>query len=169
MSRGGTRKGAGRKPALSRREGLRIGGECERLWREKSERAALERAAKRLKKHDIADIRKGFSDVPPGAARETVLKWSRNPGTIPDDPETLSEAAHDLHDARKSLDEIGRFRTEAMTRPQRAGDDVIRAAMKLESRESNRLSARMVRRCWDEFRKFERQAIAQRKQVSDDI
>jgi hypothetical protein len=147
---GGKRSGAGRKPSLSFWERMRIGGLCEEKWRATSEAAAL--SAFQAQPHiiDVQEEQNRLMKIP------VKLRGSQKP--LPDGltvAETIEEVSQEI-DAILSSAGASRYVSIPIRRPQGAKEGVLEEVFVLVSGiPSQKISKRMVKKCWDEFRSVE--------------
>jgi hypothetical protein len=132
---GGSRIGAGRKRQLTIYQRVRIGTVCEY----KSRLIAEQRAESRGASH-------------PNAAKIQKLqeKMSGKRGRFAD-----RRFPWDVATISRQLDKIGRRSTIGLRRPKGVRADILReVAAEVYRAERIRITARMVRRCWTEYRQF---------------
>ena len=158
MPRGGKRAGAGRKPerTFSLLERFRIGGHCERLWREAckeneekaiSERLGIVRAA--WAKAGLVDGDEHLEDeyledVDSALCEDQGISWEDAPW----------EDAVLGRFRRKKINRVVEIRPK---RPKGLHNSIIKQVAKEETRRlGRRVSERMVLECWKEFRRFEK-------------
>lgn len=149
---GGKRSGAGRKPSLSFWERMDIGCLCETKWRAMSETASL--SAFQAQPHiiDVQEEQNRLINIP--------VKLRGGQERLPDGltvAETLEEVSREID---VTLQEAGTSRLVSvpLRRPQGAKQKVLEeVAALLRQAEGKKLTNRMIKTCWDEFRALERE------------
>jgi hypothetical protein len=185
MGRGGARPGAGRKPALTFFERTLVGGLCEDICLKRAKNVAKGKIAvqvdNRLRRSgmDIDEERPYIKNIPyhdfdengdlylvtcsrtGRPFREVVVEMSHDPESVPQDPDdpddTAREAALALQRLRTTLDTVGRIYSQPLRRPQGVEKDIIQKVHRLLLKRFPRLTPRLVKQCWEEFRTLERQ------------
>ena len=137
---GGTRAGAGRKRALSWRQLISVGAECERLWREAAEEGAFAQYEQDPRVKEIR-IEQGRSELIPQRLRRT-RSGKESMRDIEDDIETI------LGDRRRAV-------SIPVKRPWGARSRIIeRARAWCRDRYGLNVTARRVEAGWDAYRDF---------------
>lgn len=164
MPRGGRRPGAGRKPGrtLGLMERLRIGGRCEKLWRDACEESAT---AELATKTGEAQRQWGKAQSVPVGERRAWLEgrvsvsWKGQELTYEDYREDVRSALQqDQGIDLESDDEPTRVITVTPKRPKGLRKEIIwRVASEETERRAIEISERKVESYWKEFRRFEKE------------
>jgi len=142
MPRGGKREGAGRKPRLRFLERMRVGARCQHLWREAYEanaRAALS---------EQTEIVRDEWDVARAMPIRDRKAWMQSPEFT----QYLCDVQISLQESQGLSEdqEPARIVRVEPVRPKIGKRIITQVAGEYSETE------RMIERCWEEFRKFER-------------
>lgn len=153
MPRGGKRAGAGRKPGrtFSLLDRFRIGGHCERLWREVCKENEERAISERLR---IARKEWVKAQAVPVSDRKRWLGSKDHKEYLEDVEFALREDQGISADDSIKPDRVVRIHPK---RPKGPRNSIIKQVAEEETRRlGRRVSERMVLECWKEFRRLEK-------------
>jgi len=143
--RGGKRPGAGRKPKLTELQRLRVGGHCERLWREAAEKKLQSAIAERS-----AAVQETYE-----RARWVPLKDRGHWISSDAGEEYLDDVDFALREEQQITADNStppsRLLTVHVARPKGVHDEIVAKVA-----QHYRISERLTQTCWDEFRRIEK-------------
>jgi hypothetical protein len=154
VTRGGKRKGAGRKSKLNHTERMYLGSVCETRFREIWEEARQARWKARPGVSELHRLHAKFRSVRP-QDRRAFLRSAEGRELSEDVELTIRE----IRRTPAFVDETNRVFTLTAPRPKGVKDDICDSIAR-EVREKwglPQIGRRYVLRCWDEYRVFERE------------
>lgn len=154
MARGGRRQNAGRNPKLDILDRLAIGAECERHFNEMWVRA---RDALWEKREKVGEIRKAQAEFRAGSARGRERFRASDAGV--ELTEVIDQLVREMRKTPDFVEETKRTFHITAPRPKNVTESICvdvaaRHAMRLERTD---IGPRYARRCWDEYRRFEKE------------
>jgi hypothetical protein len=135
----------GRKPVLTFQQMAAVGGECERIWRDRAEQAAMKEYDRRPYLQDVRKLQSELTAVPPAARRERVWRDTMKANSA-DISEILREASPE---------------PVRVKRPYGARREVLdEASAWCASTYGITITRRRAQDCWDKFSAIEKRLAA---------
>ena len=157
MTRGGSRAGAGRKPKIAGFDRIALGSACEARFHSLWEAAKQRKLKAMLENSEIPGVRAEFAAIP--------ISERKSFCSSAEGREKLGESEQAIRTARKTPDWVehtNRVFTVRAPRPKSVTRDIcIAIAREFGERWQMDIGERMVRRCWDEYRKQEQRSEAE--------